>query len=77
MEALAARGEEVGVGVRGGKGLRRGGVLDQIAVGELGENRFERAAKAVENADGILERRDAGAGDGFGGLRKERQPSAG
>ena len=60
VEALPFRREEVGVRVPRGQAARFAGILHQVAVAELGQNRFKRTAKAIEHANRILERSQSG-----------------
>ena len=62
VEALAALGEEEGVGIFKRKRARVARVRDDVAVTKFGQNYFKRFAKAIQNADGVLQWEDGVVG---------------
>jgi len=58
MEALASGGEEISVGVFQRQVAGNIGVRRNVAIAQLGQNHFQRPAKAIQHANAILQRNE-------------------
>ena len=55
VKALAGRGKEEGVGVFQRQGLCRLRIGSDKSIAQLGQNHFERTAKAIQHADAVFQ----------------------
>ena len=58
MEALASLREKERVGAGKRQFTRDGGIGDDVAIAQLGQNHFERLAESVKHANRVLQWQD-------------------